>query len=103
MLKIKDDVDLKELEKLGFKIDKGKYGLCVLTTRKDKRWYIDEESNKRVYDTFSNKIIINKETREIYINVSIHTNDLVCGLGTNCEDLESIYYLIKADLVEVVE
>lgn len=69
---------------------------------KDRRWYIDEESNKRVYDTFSNQIIVNKGTRDIYISVSIHTNDLTCGMGTNCEELEALYDLIKADLVEKV-
>lgn len=74
--------------------------MCKKITTKDRRWYLDEETNKRVYDTFSNTIIVNKETRHIYINVSLHTNDLVCGMGTNCEELDVLYDLIKADLVK---
>ena len=70
---------------------------------KDRRWYLDKETNKRVYDTFSNGIIVNKETRDIYISVSIHTNDLVCGIGTNCCELDVLYDLIQAGLVEKVK
>lgn len=103
MLKIKDNVDLKELEKFGFEVSESKFGLCKKITKKDRRWYIDEETGKRVYDTFSNTIIVNKETREVYISVSLHTNDLVMGMGTNCEELDILYDIIKADLVKKVE
>ena len=77
--------------------------MCEKTTRKDRRWYIDEETKKRVYDTFSNIIIINKETRDIYISVDLHTNHLTCGMGTNCCELDVLYDLIQAGLVEKVE
>lgn len=96
MLKIKDGVNFKELEKFGFEVDKGTYGLCRKITMKDRRWYLDKEKKKRVYDTFSNEIIISKETREVFISVSMHTNDLACGMGTNCCELEVLYDLIKA-------
>ena len=77
--------------------------MCKKITMKERRWHIDEETNKRVYDTFSNTIIVNKETREIYITVSLHSNDLTYGMGTNCCELDIIYDLIKADLVEKMQ
>ena len=103
MLKIKDNIDLEELEKFGFKIDKGRYGVCKKTTRKDRHWWISEETNKRVYDTDSNEIIISREDRTIFICVSMRSTEPFYGMGTNCYELGFLYDLIQAGLVEKVE
>ncbi len=81
MLKIKDDVDLKELEKFGFEYEPMIYvktivrkscsGLCF-------QKYID----------------IEEKTRKIAIQEGLFNVD---------EELNTIYDLIKADLVEKVE
>lgn len=75
MLKIKNNVDLKELEKFGFKYDK-----------KLKEWNYGDLFNGYVYVEEENKII-----KPIY-----DENMWIC-----MEDL--FYDLIKADLVEKVD
>lgn len=37
MLKIKDGVNFRKLEKFGFNVSEAQYGLCILTTMKDRR------------------------------------------------------------------
>ena len=80
MLKIKDDVDLKELEKFGFKKEYNQYQFtritdygipmyCIFVTRKHK-----------------------------YIQIKTWGSCMIAG---KLQDL--LYELIKADLVEVVE
>lgn len=82
MLKIKDNVDLKELEKFGFKIMKKHYYKC-----------------KR------NSYSVNLENG--YIEIDSNTRWLVQD-GTNFSRIDEIKYqdklydLIKADLVEKV-
>ena len=75
MLKIKDNVDLKELEKFGFKIDK--YNL----------WYEYHAKNNA-----KDIIVINAESKKIgfYQNY-------------NGKSYNTLYDLIQADLVEKVE
>ena len=74
MLKIKDNVDLKELEKFGFeKIDNG-----YINT------YLNNKANYGL-----NGIQIDTETRELYAELMF-------------EQVELFYNLIKADLVEKV-
>lgn len=80
MLKIKDDVDLKELEKFGFtKNSRGNY---------DYRRYIDSVLAYRVYITKNHH----------YIQIQLYDVNIIAG---SLQKL--IYDLIKADLVEVVE
>ena len=82
MLKIKDNVDLKELEKYGFEYDKdrGFYWKYVFLSRygDEKQYWVDEE------------------TRIIYFQLD------KCGLSIFEYD-NTLYDLIKDDLVEKVE
>ena len=74
MLKIKDNVDLKELEKFGF----DNFGVCY-----------------KAYGDFGMQFFVNKGTREIK---RLHPDSL---REEPTED--EIFALIKADLVEKVE
>ena len=80
MLKIKDNIDLKELEKYGFKplynINTGELEKMIFT------YYPDAIDIVRVF----------ARNREIY-----------CGLLAVDEKYEKLYDLIKADLVEKVD
>lgn len=87
MLKIKDDVDLKELEKLGF---------------------IKENSN--TYILLSDKSIMPSEKnyikRKIAMKVSIKSRKLFITRNVTCDydnKIEILYDLIQAGLVEKVE
>lgn len=73
-LKIKDNIDLKELEKFGFKINK------------TKEKYIEVTTNQ-------NRTIVIISTREV----------LICKYGMYARIPSAIVGLIKADMVEVVE
>lgn len=82
MLKIKDNIDLKELEKFGFEEISG-------------FWYAKKIFKERK-DIVS--VGINRETREIQLAWSIQ--------GYVCEftyDLDFLFDLIQAGLVEKVE
>lgn len=74
MLKVKDNVDLKELEKYGFKLNDDEYQLII------------EKNNCRT-------ICVVENSRIIYIQ----------SLGYVVKELSMLYNLIKADLVEEVE
>ena len=77
MLKIKDDVDLKELEKFGF------------------------EENEYDYFYFQNP----ENYKEIRININIETRNVKTDLDPFADGYiihDKIYDLIKADLVEKV-
>ena len=80
MLKIKDNVDLKELEKYGFE----HHTMIYVKEIKRNSEFLKEE--KVIY--------VEEEDREI----SIHK-----GLFNVDEELDTIYDLIKADLVEKVD
>ena len=79
MLKINDNVDLKVLEKYGFK----HYTMIYVKEIKRSNEILKEEKN----------IYVEEENREI----SIHK-----GLFNVDEELDTIYDLIKAGLVEKV-
>ena len=76
MLKIKDNIDLKELEKFGFK----------LKLDDNKSRYIEK-------NTLQYKLIIMCNTKQI----------LVWSFGSYGEISNILYDLIKADLVEKVD
>lgn len=110
MLKIKDGIDLKELEKFGFK----KYERISPTWRsswsKEKEKYIGETYTEIGYELDDDINVIcvteqrinndwwhpNKE-REIYVSESDYE------MGVSNRMLEIIYDLIQAGLVEKVE
>lgn len=70
MLKIKDDIDLKELEKYGFKKD--------------------EEQQYMIKDL------------DIFVGTEEDEKELVLDFGFNNENINILYDLIKANLVEKV-
>ena len=80
MLKIKDNVDLKELEKYGFINDiKG-----TRFSNNVKYWYSEVNS---IYDCL----------------VVLENRQLRCGANSFYNTMETLYDLIKADLVEKVD
>ena len=87
MLKIKDNVDLKELEKYGFKYDK--YGdLCK------------ELKIKEQFDEVKVLFICVDLTDKRYLRrIGLIANDTYCF----DYELDILYDLIKADLVEKVD
>ena len=83
MLKIKDDVDLKELEKYGFKYDE-----------EMKYWY------KHCLGTFNIFIVLTEDDIDSFKGQIVFYND--SAFNTTLY-LDTLYDLIKADLVEKVE
>ena len=79
MLKIRDNVDLKELEKFGFVVNK--YGFC----------------EKKLEDDEDSQISINI-THNRFINIDIQYGEWQ-GSTTLYEQLTILYDLIKANLV----
>ena len=79
MLKIRDDVDLKELEKFGFVSD---FLMCRKVISRD--GFIKHEKD----------IFVDVLTREIGIQEGLFNVDI---------ELDTLYDLIKADMVEKVE
>lgn len=81
MLKIKDNVDLKELEKFGFEYDE------ELSERDDKCYSCTEKWQK---------VLLFENDRDVRIYETIW--------DSNCQFVNNVLYdLIKADLVEKVE
>ena len=80
-LKIKDNVDLKELEKFGFKEIDYEF----------KKWYMKVKTNRELA-----RVVIFKDTKEIYMEL-----DEPCYRASN--EIEILYDLIQAGLVEKVE
>lgn len=80
MLKIKDNVDLKELEKYGFK----EFGNCYIFSMAG--------NNYGFYIDFS----LNKDDRTIRLEAN--TDEIGCCVA----DLDIIYDLIQDDLVDKV-
>lgn len=81
MLKIKDNIDLKELEKYGFK------DACD--------WFYEFKH----YDGCRNTFEIDKYNKKI----SVETNVPNACLWTHCRDLDILFDLISDGLVEKVE
>lgn len=80
MLKIKDNIDLKELEKFGFK---AKYNVDT------------GEIEKMIFTYYPDGIDI--------VKVFACDREIHCGLLVVDEKYEKLYDLIKADLVEKVD
>jgi len=92
MLKIKNDVDLKKLEKFGFK-----------NSRND-TWYKEEPNDD--FERFQTNIIVNPfgnfEKNEIIFEiVDIDNDDVICDIDVGAR-LDTLYDLIQAGLVEKV-
>lgn len=93
MLKIKDNLDLKELEKFGFK------------NTKNDTWYKSEPNDD--YERFETNIVVNPvgtfEKNEIIFEVvDLDNSDEISNIDIGAR-LDTLYDLIKADLVEKVE
>lgn len=82
MLKIKDNVDLKELEKFGFK-------------------YIEDLLTKAPY-YFKKTYLKNDDDDRICYHVEVNTRKIIISRLDGDLD-NTLYDLIKADLVEKVE
>ena len=80
MLKIKDNTDLKELEKYGFKYYR------MLYIKDTIRYGGNLRENKKIY--------VEENSRNISMGIGLFNTDI---------ELDSIYDLIKANLVEKVE
>jgi hypothetical protein len=102
MLKIKDNVDLKELEKFGFEDSKTSqnvpYEYWGYGYEKDyhfnNTYFVFIASGRRGQDYY---LLVNKETRKLVIYATTPDGDGTSG------DLENVIYdLIQADLVEKV-
>ena len=97
MLKIKDNVDLEELEKFGFV----KCGDSIET------YFKAEKSNN--WEQFESGIIVNPENKECQKEIVYYTNSITDGIELDEDSLQlvstldTLYDLIKADLVEKVE
>ena len=97
MLKIKDNVDLKELKKYGFK-------QTIKNTYYIEKIYKADEDNE-LFKDFNIQIVINPYTN-IY-DKKINNKLIGCFNTRDDEideqfDLDTLYDLIKADLVEKV-
>ena len=97
MLKIKDNVDLEELEKFGFV----KCGDSIET------YFKAEKSNN--WEQFESGIIVNPVNKECQKEIVYYTNSITDGIELDEDSLQlvstldTLYDLIKADLVEKVE
>ena len=97
MLKIKENVDLKELEKFGFE-----ESIC------SKRTYFKNEKNNN-YELFESGLIVNPMNKECQKEIVYYTNSIADGIELDEDSLQlvstldTLYDLIKADLVEKVE
>ena len=90
MLKIKDEVDLKELEKFGFR------------NTKDNTYFINEPNDD--FDSFETGILINPagqfEKNEIMFEINdIDNSEVKCDIDV-LSRIDTLYDLITAGLVE---
>ena len=94
MLKIKDDVDLKELEKYGFEITQNSF-----ITRGDESCFeaIKELKKENEFD-----ICILIHQRDISLRIELNVNDEYGSVNYEDVYFDTMYDLIKADLVEKV-
>ena len=93
MLKIKDSVDLKELEKFGFKF-------TYDPTTGD-----FEYAEKKIILGIPKHSYLLGIDKNRKLELFIYTNYALQGISSNIDDmlLDNIYDLIKADMVEKVE
>ena len=90
MLKIKDNVDLKELEKFGFLEHYGVYSICV----------DNKEQNKGLFKIPNYKDFVFLTYYEDTGETTLDFQDMKDYYSV---DLSVLYDLIKADLVEKVD
>ena len=92
MLKIKDNVDLKELEKFGFKYD-SEFGVGMYV----KSRHYEKEVNDLIYgkhkESFSDRISLFEKDRKIIDSYNSQTK----------MDYDTLFVLIQAGLVEKVK
>ncbi len=95
MLKIKDNVDLKELEKFGF-------------IKTGNRTYFKTELNNN-WEEYETGIIVNPLNRSCYRELVYYTNSITDGIELDEDSLQlvstldTLFDLIQAGLVEKVE
>ena len=99
MLKIKDNIDLKELEKFGFKYRERWYDNEPESEDNSSYYELDLDDNNRSYAT------VCCYTREIFIPIGLYRDiSKYFYPRSRClENLDWLFDLIKADLVEKVE
>ena len=105
MLKIKDSVDLKELEKYGFiSCDHNKYKYKFEFSRYVDYQRDDKNYRKKLKSVMGEGIIV-RDNRELVLNYDLKNNypsDLK-GFGGVVENLDVLYDLIQAGLIEKIE
>ena len=101
MLKIKHGVPLKELEKFGFKENENKEWVCL----EHKTTYFYRGDKRKLKKEVCCELIKINRYRDIVINTDIKQfpKEQIYGYGANITDLDVLYDLIKADLVEKVD
>ena len=92
MLKIKDNVDLKKLEKYGF--GKGLFG----------KWICWVDENKEIIEKGRNVLglVVYEDTREIIL-YGQDVSDILVNDWLHHSNLDSLYDLIKDGLVEKID
>ena len=100
MLKVKDNVDLKELEKYGFKPnanDDNYSGYYKMINSSDYIFILDSLFR-------DNKISIEIQKIETYIGDAGTDDEYIGAVPIYlCSELDTLYDLIKADLIEKVD
>lgn len=109
MLKIKDNVDLKELEKYGFKprydVDTGE----LVEMYRINGHYSGGKERNRITATVTKKQYFEKESsywkNKNWWNIFTYSRKILPrnSIKLDVEDYDILYDLIKADLVEKVE
>lgn len=90
MLKIKDNVDLKELEKYGFKT-------IYDTPLRNKNYAYIPKVDIDLNETWVNEIFVDGDTKKIYIVDYAHNVEYITD-----EVLDKLFELIQVGLVEKV-
>ena len=99
MLKIKDDVDLKELEKFGFKFNDGIYEFEIDKTNS---WCLDENKKRQHTKELQKLIICGNDGRALGYLVECKINFNILGYGYSIWNFDLIFDLTQAGLVEKV-
>ncbi len=95
----REKIDLKELEKFGFKDERHRY---TYEAYQIIHFYRQGKKRKRKKFTQRDTISICKETREIRFNYDVKDAGGVYGIMGNIDELNVLYDLIRANLVEKV-
>lgn len=99
MLKIKNEVDLKELENFGFKDERHRY---IYEAYQIIHFY--RSGKKRTIKKYTQKdsISISKATREIRVNYDVRDDREMYGISGNIDEFDVLYDLIQVGFVEKV-